>query len=87
MPPCGPQAALATLPVADLTLLRQHLVDALSIDEIGARDNVHRATAARRLERARERLCQAVRSEIEQRLQVSSSEIDELLDLCAAGST
>jgi RNA polymerase sigma-70 factor (ECF subfamily) len=75
------QAALGALPDDDRELLRQHLVDGLSIDEIGARAGVHRATAARRLERARERVADAMRREIERRLQLGAQEIDELLHL------
>jgi RNA polymerase sigma-70 factor (ECF subfamily) len=75
------RSALAQLAVDELALLKSHLVDGLSIDEIGAQQGVHRATAARRLERARERLCDAVRDEIERHLRISSGEIDELLQL------
>ncbi len=75
------KAALGTLEPDELTLLRQHLADGLSIDEIGDRTGVHRATAARRLERARSRLSEAVRAEIERRLRLPASEVDELLQL------
>ena len=43
------------------TLLRQQIVDQLSIDEIGAAFGVHRATAARWLLRARGALVTATR--------------------------
>ena len=42
-----------TLSAEDRTLLRQQIVDGLSIDAIGAAYGVHRATAARWLNRAR----------------------------------
>jgi RNA polymerase sigma-70 factor (ECF subfamily) len=75
------RSALAALPAEDLALFRQNLVEGLSIDEIGARAGVHRATAARRLERARERVAAAMRAEIEARLRIDEAAIDELLQL------
>ncbi len=75
------KAALDALPVDELALLRQHLADGLTIDEIGARAGVHRATAARRIERARARLSEAVRAEIERRLCLPTDEVDELIQL------
>jgi RNA polymerase sigma-70 factor (ECF subfamily) len=75
------KTALEKLPAADLALLRQNLVDGLSIDEIGRREGTHRATAARRLQRAREGLCEAVREELGRRLTLAADEVDELLQL------
>ncbi|MEM6989690.1 MAG: sigma factor-like helix-turn-helix DNA-binding protein [Myxococcota bacterium] len=46
-------AALAALEPGQRNLLRHHLVDHLSIDQIAGVYGVHRATAARRLNRAR----------------------------------
>ncbi|MFY0535383.1 hypothetical protein [Nannocystis pusilla] len=43
-------------------LLRQHLLDGLSIDQIAGLQRVHRATAARRLVRVREDLAQRTRA-------------------------
>lgn len=48
--------ALAALPAKERTVLRMHIVEAMSIDDIGAAHGVHRATAARWLERIREAL-------------------------------
>src|SRR5687767_4913474 len=45
--------AIADLSAEDRTLLRQQIVDGLSIDELGAAFGVHRATAARWVNRAR----------------------------------
>lgn len=75
------KAAVSALSADELELLRSHLVDGLSIDQIGEHAQVHRATAARRLERARERLCRGIRAEIKQRLRINPTEIDELFDL------
>lgn len=47
------RAALADLEPGQRVLLRHHLVDHLSIDQIARAYGVHRATAARRLARAR----------------------------------
>src|SRR5262249_35211885 len=46
--------AAAQLAPADRHLLHQHFVAGLSIDQLGAALGIHRATAARRVTRARE---------------------------------
>jgi RNA polymerase sigma-70 factor (ECF subfamily) len=53
--------AIADLTAEDRTLLRQQIVEQLSIDAIGAAFGVHRATAARWLQRARAALVTATR--------------------------
>jgi RNA polymerase sigma-70 factor (ECF subfamily) len=74
-------AALATLPVRERRLLRHSLVDGLSIDELGALFQVHRATAARWLEKARELMSEALRSTLEERLKIDPAELEEVLSL------
>lgn len=56
--------AISTLSQKDRNLLRMHLVGHCSIDQIGRAYNVHRATAARWLEQAREHILQSVRTEL-----------------------
>lgn len=73
--------ALAALPAEDRNLLRLHLVDGLSIDRLGALHNVHRATAARRLTRAREAVLAKTRELLEQRLRISQSDFSSLVGL------
>jgi len=73
--------AIAELGAEDRTLLRQQIVDQLSIDEIGAAFGVHRATAARWLSRARGALVTATRGRLATRLKVSVDEIDSVIRL------
>jgi RNA polymerase sigma-70 factor, ECF subfamily len=73
--------ALSELPARDRNLLRYHLLDELTIDDIGAIHRVHRATAARWLVRIREHLYVATRSEIMRTLALSPREIDSMLRL------
>jgi RNA polymerase sigma-70 factor, ECF subfamily len=73
--------AIAKLGAEDRTLLRQQIVDQLSIDEIGAAFGVHRATAARWLSRARGALVTATRGRLATRLKVSVDEIDSVIRL------
>jgi RNA polymerase sigma-70 factor (ECF subfamily) len=75
------RAALDALDQDDMRLLRQNLVEGLSIDDIAARARVHRATAARWLERARENVAEGIRKELARRLRINADEIDQLLQL------
>lgn len=74
-------AAIESLEARDKTLLRQHLVDGLTIDEIAPLYGVHRATAARWLEKARELLLTRVRHEFADRARVSDRELVSVLRL------
>lgn len=73
--------AITELGAEDRTLLRQQIVDGLSIDEIGAAFGVHRATAARWLQRARGALVSATRGRLAARLKVPMEEIDSVIRL------
>lgn len=74
-------AALRGLSPRDQTLLRQHVVDGLTIDELGALYQMHRATAARSLERARAAVLEATRAQLGSVLRVRPSELDSILRL------
>jgi RNA polymerase sigma-70 factor (ECF subfamily) len=74
-------AALRGLPARDQTLLRQHVTDGLSIDQLGALYHMHRATAARNLQRARDALLDATRAQLASRLAVGPRELDSILRL------
>jgi RNA polymerase sigma-70 factor (ECF subfamily) len=63
------------------SVLRMHFVDELSIDEIGAAYAVHRATAARWIQRARDTLFATTRSILAARLALSGTELDRLAAL------
>jgi RNA polymerase sigma-70 factor (ECF subfamily) len=73
--------AIALLDAEDRTLLRQQIVDQLSIDEIGAAFGVHRATSARWLSRARGALVTATRGRLAARLKLPVDEIDSVIRL------
>ena len=73
--------AIAVIDAEDRTLLRQQIVDQLSIDEIGAAFGVHRATAARWLQRARGALVTATRGRLAARLKLPVEEIDSVIRL------
>ena len=68
----------------DRLLLRQHSVDDLSIDQIGALHGVHRATAARWIERARVELAVATERALQRRLSASAEDVRSLMRLIAS---
>lgn len=71
--------ALTELTPRQRNLLRQHLLDGLTIDELGATYGVHRVTAARWLSKARAELWSLTRRRLRARLQLTGSQIDSLL--------
>jgi RNA polymerase sigma-70 factor (ECF subfamily) len=78
------EAAVGALDAADRLVLRQHLVDRLTVDQIGALYHLHRATAARRLAKARQALLDATRAALATRLGVSPERLVGILDLVAS---
>jgi RNA polymerase sigma-70 factor (ECF subfamily) len=75
------RAAVLTLDPREKKALHQHTVLGLTIDEIGAAHGVHRATAARWVQGARESLFAAVRRELAENLQVNQKELASVLRL------
>jgi RNA polymerase sigma-70 factor (ECF subfamily) len=73
--------AFQTLTVEERNVLRLHFLDGLNIDRIGALFQVHRATAARWLASARERLMEETRRKAQAALGISPAELDSLLGL------
>jgi RNA polymerase sigma-70 factor (ECF subfamily) len=73
--------AIAELGAEDRTLLRQQIVDQLSIDELGAAYGVHRATAARWVNRARGALVTVTRTRLAARLAMPVDEVDSVIRL------
>ena len=69
------------LPVRDRNLLRAALVDARSIDDIGALYRVHRATAARWVAAARERLLAEFSRSVELRLGIEPAQVRSIVHL------
>ncbi|MBK7828847.1 hypothetical protein [Nannocystis sp.] len=71
--------ALAQLEGRDRTLLRLSVVEGLTIDQLGAAFQVHRATAARWLAGVREGLYRATRRGLMARLQIDRGEFESLV--------
>lgn len=72
------EAAVEDLDARDRTLLRLHLVDGLTIDDVARMYQIHRATAARQIEKAREQVAAATRRRL---ALVEGLSRDELADL------
>jgi RNA polymerase sigma-70 factor (ECF subfamily) len=75
------EAGVAGLGPRDRNLLRQHLLDGLTIDDLGALYQINRVTAARWLSRAREEVARATRKALAARLRLSPAELDSVLRL------
>jgi RNA polymerase sigma-70 factor (ECF subfamily) len=73
--------AVAELPDRDRNVLRHHLVERLSIDEIGTAYGVHRATAARWIAAAREAIRGRVRAVMTERFGVPPEQLDSVMRL------
>jgi len=71
--------ALGQLGPREQTLLRYHHVDGLNIDEIGAIYRVHRVTAFRWIEKAKEQLVKQTLDTLRARLKLPASELDSVL--------
>ena len=71
--------ALGKLGAREQTLLRYHHVDGLNIDEIGAIYRVHRVTAFRWLEKAKEILVRGTLETLRGRLKLPTDELDSVL--------
>jgi RNA polymerase sigma-70 factor, ECF subfamily len=71
--------ALGKVTAREQTLLRYHHVDGLNIDEIGAIYRVHRVTAFRWLEKAKEQLVTATLVDLKDRLDISPDELNSVL--------
>ncbi len=65
-------------------MLRGHFVGGLTIDDLAGRYGVHRATAARWIAAARDRLLVATRRAAAARLESTDAEVDSLMHLVAS---
>jgi RNA polymerase sigma-70 factor (ECF subfamily) len=77
--------ALARLQARQQNLLRQHHIDALSLEELARLYRVHRATAARWLAEARAELLDRLRRVLQSELHVSASDCESLINLSLPG--
>lgn len=75
------RGALAQLSPRARAVLRYSLIDGWSIDELGDRYAVHRATAARWLTAAREELGTRIRADLAARLAIGESQVDSIVAL------
>jgi len=73
------ERAIGELSARDRTLLKLHLLERSTIDEIGALYKVHRATAARWLEAIRDRLGDRTRELLGEKLDLGSTELDSVV--------
>jgi RNA polymerase sigma-70 factor (ECF subfamily) len=73
--------AFAALPQKDRTLLQLAYVHGMTVDDLGRANNVHRATAARWLARARAELLSSTRAALQQHLGAPPDDVDSLLRL------
>jgi RNA polymerase sigma-70 factor (ECF subfamily) len=71
--------AFAALEVRQRNLLRQHVLDELTIDDLARLYRVHRATCARWLTDARDELARGTRRRLVDALKVPTTELDSLL--------
>ena len=71
--------ALGQLGAREQTLLRYHHVDGLNIDEIGAIYRIHRVTAFRWLEKAKELLVRSTLDILKNRLKLPANELESVL--------
>jgi RNA polymerase sigma-70 factor (ECF subfamily) len=72
------RSAVAGLSDQERNVLRMHVVDRSSIDDIGRAYQVHRATAARWIERAREKIYADVRDTLRVEHRLTPSEFKSL---------
>lgn len=75
------QEALESLHARERTLLKQQIVDGLGIDELGSLYQVHRATAARWVQSAREKLLTRTRRAFMLNARISSDECESIMRL------
>jgi len=75
------RATLDTLSRDERNLLKLHYLEGLNIDEIGVAYHVHRATVARWLAAARERILEETRRQLADRLDAGSDDVDSVLAL------
>jgi len=75
------RVSVAALSKQERNVLRMHVVGQCSIDEIGRDYNVHRATAARWIERSRAKIYDEVRDALRVRHNLTDSEFNSLATL------
>ncbi|MBT8495802.1 MAG: sigma-70 family RNA polymerase sigma factor [Deltaproteobacteria bacterium] len=73
--------AFETLEPKQKTLLKLHVIDNLTIDQLGSLHNVHRTSAARWLREARQTLAKRTKNVLTQKLKVKPEELESIMRL------
>ena len=73
--------AARSLDAEERNALREHYVRGLTVDQIAVVHGIHRATAARRVQRAREALIAAVKATLEQRHGLAGRDLASVMGL------
>lgn len=79
------EQAARSLDAEDRNALRAYYVSQLTVDQLAAMLGLHRATAARRVASARERLMSETRKRLMARLQLSRGELESVMRLIESG--
>lgn len=69
------------LELSERNLLRQYFLDGLSIDALAKLHDIHRATAARRVNAAKEKLTDSVKQKLITELQMGESSVQDVITL------
>lgn len=75
------QRAFAELEPLARDMIRAHYLEGVMFDALGERHQIHRATAARWVARARQSLVEKTREHLSRTLDVSEAELDSILQL------
>ncbi len=75
------QRAFAELEPLARDMIRAHYLEGVMFDALGERHQIHRATAARWVARARQSLVEKTREHLSRSLDVSEAELDSILNL------
>ena len=75
------ERAAGELEPQERNLLNCHYISSMSTDELGKAFGMHKATAARHVARARERLLERTRAQLKNHLGVDSGELDSVMRL------
>ena len=75
------EAAVKDLEPRDRTMLRFHLVEGMTIDDVARLYQIHRATAARQIEKARDKVASGVRRSLARATGIHADELRELEEL------
>ena len=75
------EAALASLEVRERNVLRHHFIDRLAFDDIGSLYGVHKTTAFRWLEDARDKLSKRTKNHFQERVKLPPGEMESVLRL------